>query len=287
MTTDEGSVNSFDDEDQGHRQKKAYKWYKQIAKPSRATMYSLVDYFGDSIDITRQDVDLLPWNFDETQVIKEAMKAPKKTEKKDKKTEKKDKKKCKKDKERDGREDTAFAKSNRPTFLKGQIGDDLTSLDSGGLDTTDTSSSIWDQEHAQDYRVDAELLRTKITDEHNRKREERRLKREETKKSMPEVEVEDEITAEDLARKIEKDRRDERLERAFLWYTRMGSPSRQEFELRLLTQELMDITPEDVDLFPWNETGTRVMNIATMNAMITRTRLLRQSEPQVPAPQSR
>jgi outer membrane biosynthesis protein TonB len=77
------------EKDQAHRRKLVYKWYKHYAKPTRANMYSIVDFYAnldyydnEDSDITRQDVDLLPWNIEETEVTKEAMKSKKKNKKK-------------------------------------------------------------------------------------------------------------------------------------------------------------------------------------------------------------
>jgi (2Fe-2S) ferredoxin len=237
-------------------------------------MRSIVDYYAhhDDTDITRKYVGLLPWNLEETEVIKEAMKSQKKTEKIDKKKDKKAK-----EKKRYGKEDTAFCYNKRPTLLKEQMGDSLTSLDisqdgsSGSLDASssslDASSSNWNQDHTQYHRVSAEQVRT-ITEEHTRRREERRRKREAAKKnSMPEVDMPDKKTADE----------DNRRHRAFLWYARMDSPARTEFKRKVAATESssssIDITPEDIDLLPWNLTG-RLVNISKMND-ITRASILK------------
>jgi sRNA-binding protein len=274
-TTAEESVRSFDAKDQDHRQKKAYKWYKYYSKPTKKSMCSIVDHYAND-DITRQDIDLLPWNREETEVIRKVMKALKKrmkTEKRDKKKEKEDKKQAKKEKKHGGREDTASTKSNgdnkRPTLLKGQMGDSSTSLDfsqNGSGGSLDTSSSTWDQDYIQDHRVSRQLRTLQVELDHERKREERRRKREEAKKSMPEVDVHNQNTASDTRSKIKEARRNDRLERAFLWYTRMGMPNHAEFKRQIASQKV-DITSEDVDLLAWNENGTRVVNVTTMNAM--------------------
>jgi hypothetical protein len=86
-------------------------------------------------------------------------------------------------------------------------------------------------------------------------------------KSMPQVDVQERCTAEDSKSNIKKGRRDDRLERAFQWYTRMASPIRKDFKRRVADEDSIDITPEDVDLLPWNLTG-KVVNIAKMNAII-------------------
>jgi hypothetical protein len=267
---------------QGRRRKRAYKWYKHYAKPTKASMCSIVDFYANDSDITREDVDLLPWNLEETEVIKKAMKSLKKD-----KTEKKDKKKLKKDKKEkeryDGREDTALVKSNgynrRPTLLQGQMGDSLTSLDislnGSSSRSLNASSSSWNEDHTQDRRVRADpLLTRKVEEEHKRRREVRRLERETAKKkSMPEVDTQDKRKAAATTGSITDDRR----ERAFLWYARMATPTRTEFKRRVAAVESsssLDITPEDIDLLPWNETG-RVVNIAKMNAII-RARIQRQ-----------
>ena len=80
-TTDEESVPSFDTEDKDRRRKEAYSLYKHYVKPTRASMCSIVDSHAKDIGITRQDVDLLPWNLEETEVVKAAMKSPKKKKK--------------------------------------------------------------------------------------------------------------------------------------------------------------------------------------------------------------
>jgi hypothetical protein len=282
-TTDEESFTSFDTEDKDRRQKEAYRLYKHYAKPTKASMCKIVDYHANDTDITRQDVDLLPWNLEETEVIKEVMKSLKKKHKMEKK-ERKDKskdKKDKKDKERE-RDDSiyiAFAKSKgdnkRPALLKGQTGDSSTSLDIYWNDITgsaDISSTVWDQGLTADHSASSEQLQTiKVKEEHMQKREERRRKRDEvTKKSMSEVNEQERLT-EEIRR---EETRNQMMIKTFLWYTRMGTPIRTEFKQQIAIQKI-DISPEDVDLLAWNETGTRVKNIATMNAMLIRTRMLK------------
>jgi hypothetical protein len=151
------------EKDQDRRRKKAYKWYKHYAKPTKASMCSIVDYYANDTDITRQDVDLLPWNTEETEVIREVMKALKKrmkTETIDKKKEKEGKKE-KKEKEHGVREDTASTKSNgyinRPTLLKGKDGNSSLKDSSGSLYA---GSSSWDEDHTQENRISAEQLET-------------------------------------------------------------------------------------------------------------------------------
>jgi hypothetical protein len=275
-TTDEDSVNSFDTEDRDRRRNEAYKLYKRYAKPRRASMCKIVDYHAKDTGITRQDVDLLPWNPEKTEVIKAAMLSPKKKKKEEEKENKENKKET-------------FAKSKgdnkRPALLKEQTGYSSTSLDISWNDITgsvDISSTIWDLDHTQDDNVSAEQIQTiKVEEQHRRKREERRLKRDEvTKKNFSEVEEQGRLTAEEIRREdtrnqIVKARLDDRLERTFLWFTRMGTPTRKEFKQQIAIQKV-DITPEDVDLLAWNESGTRVKNIATMNAMLIRTRMLKQ-----------
>jgi sRNA-binding protein len=296
------------EKDQDHRRMKTYKWYKHYAKPTKESMCSIVEYYANNIDITRQDVDLLPWNLEETAVFKKVMKALKtrmKREKKDKKQEKKDKKQEKKDKkkkdkkhkkkdqeekekERDVGEGTASPKSNGyskcPTLLKGEMSDSSTSLGfslNGSSGSLDAGSCSWNQDHTQDHHISRQLLRIKVEEEHKRKREERRLKREAAKKNVLEVDAQAKNTAEDTRSIIKEAHRNDRLERAFLWYTRMGTPTRAEYKRHIASQKV-DITPEDVNLLTWNENGTGVVNITTMNAMVM-TRMLKQSATQVPA----
>jgi hypothetical protein len=290
-TSDEENVtSSLDAEDKGRRRKKAYEVYKHYAKPTRASMCRIIDSHAEDAGITRQDVDLLPWNPENTEVIKEAMKSLKKKEKKKEKEGKKHKKKKEKknEKELDGTEKTAFAK------LKGKMGYVSTSLDSSwnaisaSLDGSSTSI-FWDQDNTQDRNENAGQLQTiTVEEQHNRKREERRRKREEEKKKhFSEVDEQERIAAEERKREDARNkkmqaRQDDRLERTFLWYTRMAQPTRAEFEQQIAIQNI-EITLEDVDLLAWNESGTRVKNLATMNAMLVRTRIQKNSGAQLPA----
>jgi hypothetical protein len=226
------------EKDQYRRRRKAYKWYKHYAKPTKASMCSIVDHYAKKSDITRQDVDLLPWNIEETEVVKKVMKAlkkkmktekeDKKKEKEDKKKEKKDKKKEKKEKEHGGKEDTASTKSNgdnkRPTLLKGQMGDSSMTLDislndssgslNAGLDAGSSSSEL--------------LQKIKVEKEHKRRREPRRSKREAAKKkSMPEVDMQDTRTVDDTTLgNIKDDRRSP----VFLRPKRMTTPTPTELK---------------------------------------------------------
>jgi hypothetical protein len=68
------------DKDQHRRRRNAYNWYKLLAQPTRATMCRILDYTKGA-DFTRKDVDLLPWNVDESEVIEEAMKSLRKEKK--------------------------------------------------------------------------------------------------------------------------------------------------------------------------------------------------------------
>jgi hypothetical protein len=86
------------EKDQDHRRILAYKWYKHYAKPTRANMYSIVDFYANldchdnDTAITRKDVDLLQWNTKETEVITKAITEAITEAMKSKKAKKKDKK---------------------------------------------------------------------------------------------------------------------------------------------------------------------------------------------------
>jgi hypothetical protein len=207
------------EKDQNRRREKAYTSYKHFSKPTKATMYRIVDHTKDT-DITRQDVDILPWNLEETKVIKEAMKSPKTTKHKYKKIETKEKKKYKIVKERFGGEDI------------------------------------------QDDRVrDDQLPTTKVVDEHKRRREQ--PKREAAKSNIPKVDVQHRRTADDRPCK----HKDVRRQRAFLWYTRLGMPTRSQFKRRVTAAESINVTPRDIDLLPWSLTG-RAVNMEKLKAMV-------------------
>jgi protein involved in ribonucleotide reduction len=222
------------------------------------------------------------------------------TTKKIEKTEKKDNEKDIQDKMNKTDKKDKTKKNKRASKLFGRKGklpkvqddDSLTSLDishNGSSCSLDASSDSWCQDYAKydsknwEYDIgslvfskQAEQLRMmKVEEEHTRKRGERLRGREEAKKkSMSEVEV----TRGDIFQA----HRDDRLERVFLWYRRLAVSSRKEFKRQIAAQEWIDITAEDVDLLTWNKTGTRVVNMSTLNAMI-RTRTLKESKTKVPA----
>jgi hypothetical protein len=179
--------------------------------------------------------------------------------------------------------------SKRPTLLKGHMGDSSRSLgisrslrnlsisrdgssrnlnaSSSSLDASssslDVSSSSW--KHTQDHYISPVQL-PRITVEQSRQREERRCKREAAKKnSVPEVDVQYKIMApNDRPVNIKDNRR----QRAFVWYAHMNSPTRTEFKRKVeASASSIDILPEDVDLLPWNLTG-KVVNVPKMNAII-------------------
>jgi hypothetical protein len=68
--------------------------------------------------------------------------------------------------------------------------------------------------------------------------------------------VQDKRTVEDIEDALFEDR----VTRAFLWYSRLASPNRKEFKRQIASQKWIDITSEDVDLLTWNETGSRVVD---------------------------
>jgi hypothetical protein len=104
----------------------------------------------------------------------------------------------------------------------------------------------------------------KVKEEHERKRDERKRKMEAARAVREtKVEVKEKITVEDTP----SDMQDARRERAFQWYARMASPNRREFKQKVAAQDWIDIKSEDVDLLPWNESGSAV-SVAKMNAMV-------------------
>jgi hypothetical protein len=57
-----------------------------------------------------------------------------------------------------------------------------------------------------------------------------------------------------------------RAERAYGWYSKLGLPSRENFKKKIKLIASIDITADDVDLLPWNGSGTMV-NVAKLNTM--------------------
>jgi hypothetical protein len=112
------------------------------------------------------------------------------------------------------------------------------------------------------------MTEKKVKEEHDCKRNERRRKMEAARavgKTKVDV-VQEQITAEDASSDIQ----DARRERAFQWYARMAAPNRREFKQKVAAQDWIDIKSEDIDLLPWNGSGSTV-NVPKMNAMIRAT----------------
>jgi hypothetical protein len=61
---------------------------------------------------------------------------------------------------------------------------------------------------------------------------------------------------------------------AFSWYSQMSAPDRLEFKREVAALQSLNITPDDVDLLPWNETGS-VVDIAKMYSLTKKASLMR------------
>jgi hypothetical protein len=107
------------------------------------------------------------------------------------------------------------------------------------------------------------LLTIKVEVEHKRRREERQRKREMAKNDMPNLDTQHKMAADHTT----CEHKDVRRERAFLWYTRLGMPTRAEFKRKVTAGESINVTPRDIDLLPWNLTGWAV-NVAKMKTTI-------------------
>lgn len=57
-----------------------------------------------------------------------------------------------------------------------------------------------------------------------------------------------------------------RAERAYGWYSKLGLPSRENFKKKIKLIASIDISADDIDLLPWNGSGTMV-NVAKLNTM--------------------
>jgi hypothetical protein len=176
------------------RRKKAYKLYKHNEKPTRKKMCLIVDALDDT-GISRQDIDLLPWNLEKTKVIKEEMKAlkEKKADKKDKRKEvtatatpNRSKTEMKKDKEREEKEIEDEEEEVMPTVTPYRS---KTKGFGSGSDHGGQGFTPFDDENgkfdigSQVYAVQDNQHRShKVGEEHKRKREKRRREKEEADK---------------------------------------------------------------------------------------------------------
>jgi hypothetical protein len=96
-------------------------------------------------------------------------------------------------------------------------------------------------------------------EERKQRKEERRQKREAAKSK--------DTSAEDV-KEIVVDTSDDarRRQLAFSWYSQMSEPDRSEFKRKVAALHSLNITPDDVDLLPWNATGS-VVDVAKMNTL--------------------
>jgi hypothetical protein len=329
-------LGSLKDQDRGR--KNAYKWYKLLGKPTRETMCRIVEYTKGP-DYTRQDLDLLPWNFEETEVVEEVKrrKRPEPLEKgsydgnntvcevhvadildndsKNLNVRMEDEfddnltsphisspphmdesfHTCVEDPARDESEevklDTVFevAVANKvdndskdvKVRLEDELDDNLKNLQSTPSSHHLNENSHNCDEDSEDIDRPEVLQMNRAEEEHKRKREARLRKREAAAAAAA---AEKDTSGEDAEETCAGDDNREatkrkttagvdnsegaRRARVFSLYSQMCQPIRTAFKRRVAALEYMsmDITSDDIDLLPWNATGSMV-NISKMNAL--------------------
>jgi len=125
------------------------------------------------------------------------------------------------------------------------------------------------EQKEEDSKVAAEVAEMKTM--------RRKLEREERKQACEERiarEKEEKEDAERRKREAEKEvawnaanTEEARILRAYAWWSRMARPKKKDFKERIGKVAHADITPDDVDLLPWNFNGSMV-NVAKMNKYI-------------------
>jgi hypothetical protein len=272
------------------RFKKAYKWYKTLARPTRETMCCVID-FTRGLDITRECVGFLPWNWDESKVDEEAISVLLKAGKKNK-NEKPSEKMRKSGKGKDSiyefrvetdqlEKDTKNMKS-----IRSELDENMKNLDKDSSNVRESLTN-WDSDQSRlggtiakyEKALKGRLLgarEDRVRDDYNRRKKERRRRRDEAhmeeERSKP-VKESIQKAAKKASKKATERFLDEddgeiaRRHRAYSWYSRMARPDRNEFKKRVELMNGADISPADVDLLPWNFSGS-VVNIAKMNKII-------------------
>jgi hypothetical protein len=147
------------------RRKKAYKLYKHNEKPTRKKMCLIVDALDDA-GISRQDIDLLPWNLEKTKVIKEEMKALK-----EKKADKRDKGKevTPTEEERRKKAYKLYKHSAKPTRKKMYLIVDA--LDGTGISLQDIDLLPWNLEKTKVIKEEMKALKEKKADKKDKRKE--------------------------------------------------------------------------------------------------------------------
>jgi hypothetical protein len=110
---------------------------------------------------------------------------------------------------------------------------------------------------------------SRVDEERKRSREERRQKRKAAKTKNKSGDVVKEVVVKEVVVGSNEDARRRQL--AFSWYSKHSTPNRSEFKEKVALLFMFSIDPDaitqaDVDLLPWNSTGS-VVNIAKMNAL--------------------
>jgi hypothetical protein len=290
------------EKDQHRRRKNAHQWYKLLAYPTRETMCRIVEYTKGP-DFTRQDVDLLPWNLEETEVDEEEMKALKPEKKvvsgkpgknSPKSPLKSPRKSSLKSSMKSPLESSLKSSLQEPSEKLGkgshhgkdivfevEVADNLESLHNSSSDldaSRHTGDKDLDQYESEKGKLEGEqrdptevALTNRVEEEHKRRKEERRCKREAVaKKNVSGKDAKKTAAPVDSFEAI----KDARRIRAFSWYSQLSTPTRAEFKQRVAAVEEIDISPFDIDLLPWNASGT-IVNIAKMNAH-TRASIMKQ-----------
>jgi hypothetical protein len=98
--------------------------------------------------------------------------------------------------------------------------------------------------------------------------EEKRKRRKEERRQKREAAKSNDTSGEDVKEIVVGTSNDARRRQlAFSWYSKMSEPDRSEFKRKVKALHSLNITPDDVDLLPWNATGSAV-NIAEMNTLL-------------------
>jgi hypothetical protein len=105
----------------------------------------------------------------------------------------------------------------------------------------------------EERRLRQESIRSRIAAEEAEAKRKKKEKEEEERKKKEKL----------LAR---SNTEQARVERAYGWYSKLGLPTRDNFKKKIKLIASIDITADDIDLLPWNGSGSMV-NVAKLNTM--------------------
>jgi len=164
------------------------------------------------------------------------------------------------------------------------LNDELDNMGSNHFDNTSIDLEQ-EAEKAEQERKEKEAEIKRLEEETRRKILEKARKKVQQERKQRQEMIRKRIAAEEAEAKRKKNEKEKaeakkqqdvkkaantekaRMERAYGWYTKLAMPKRSVMKKKISLIKSIDVSEDDVDLLPWNASGTMV-NVAKLNSML-------------------